>query len=34
MTTQMIAAQREIVRLNFYSVIIDAFKERFCLLVY
>ena len=34
MTTQLIAAQREIVRLNIYDVIIQSFKERFCLLVY
>ena len=34
MTTQLIAAQRELVQLNFYDLIIDQFKERFCLLVY
>lgn len=34
MTTQLIAAQRELVQLNFYDLIADRFKERFCLLVY
>lgn len=34
MTTQLIAAQRELVQLNFYDLIVERFKERFCLLVY
>lgn len=34
MTTQLIEAQRALVKLNFYDIIIDSFKERFCLLVY
>lgn len=34
MTTQLIEAQRALVKLNFYDLIIDSFKERFCLLVY
>lgn len=34
MTTQLIAAQRELVQLNFYDLIVQRFKERFCLLVY
>ena len=34
MTTQLIAAQRELVQLNFYDLITEKFKERFCLLVY
>lgn len=34
MTTQLIAAQRELVQLNFYDLITERFKERFCLLVY
>ena len=34
MTTALIQAQRDLVQLNFYSVVIDSFKERFCLLVY
>lgn len=34
MTSQLISAQREIVQLNFYDLIIERFKERFCLLVY
>lgn len=34
MTTQLIAAQRELVQFNFYDLIVKRFKERFCLLVY
>lgn len=34
MTTQLIAAQRELVQFNFYDLIVERFKERFCLLVY
>ena len=34
MTTQLIAAQRELVQFNFYDLIVEKFKERFCLLVY
>lgn len=34
MTTQLIEAQRALVQLNFYDLIVDKFKERFCLLVY
>lgn len=34
MTTQLIEAQRALVKLNFYDLIIESFKERFCLLVY
>lgn len=34
MTSQLIAAQRELVQFNFYDLIVERFKERFCLLVY
>lgn len=34
MTTALIQAQRDLVRLNFYDLIVERFKERFCLLVY
>lgn len=34
MTTQLIEAQRALVKLNFYDLIIESFKERFCILVY
>lgn len=34
MTTALIQAQRDLVKLNFYDLIIDSFKERFCILVY
>ena len=34
MTTALIQAQRDLVKLNFYDLIIDSFKSRFCLLVY
>lgn len=34
MTTQLIAAQRELVQFNFYDLVVERFKERFCLLVY
>lgn len=34
MTTALIQAQRDLVQLNFYDLIVDRFKERFCLLVY
>ena len=34
-TTQaMIAAERELVKFNIYDVIIESFKQRFCLLIY
>lgn len=33
-TQQMIKEQREVVELNLYDVIINDFKDRFCLLVY
>lgn len=31
---QMIEAERELVRFNIYDVIIESFKQRFCLLIY
>ena len=34
MTSQLIAAQRELVQFNFYDLVVERFKERFCLLVY
>ena len=34
MTTQLIEAQRALVKLNFYDFIIDSFKKRFCIMVY
>lgn len=34
MTTQLIEAQRALVKLNFYDLIIESFKERFCILLY
>lgn len=34
MTTALIQAQRDLVKLNFYDLIIESFKERFCILVY
>jgi hypothetical protein len=34
MTQQMIEAERELVRFNIYDVIIESFKQRFCLLIY
>lgn len=33
-TQQMIEAERELVRFNIYDVIIESFKQRFCLLIY
>ena len=33
-TMQLITEQRELVKLNIYDMIIDAFKGRFCLLIY
>ena len=33
-TMQLIAEQRELVKLNIYDLIIEAFKCRFCLLIY
>lgn len=34
MTSALIQAQRDLVKLNFYDLIIESFKERFCILVY
>lgn len=34
MTTQLIEAQRALVQLNFYDLIIESFKHRFCILLY
>ena len=34
MTQQMIEAERELVKFNIYDVIIESFKQRFCLLIY
>lgn len=33
-TQQMIEAERQLVKFNIYDVIIDSFKQRFCLLLY
>lgn len=33
-TQQMIQAERELVRFNIYDVIIESFKQRFCILIY
>ena len=33
-TAMLIQAQRDLVKFNFYDLIIERFKERFCLLVY
>lgn len=33
-TQQMIEAERELVKFNIYDIIIDSFKQRFCLLIY
>lgn len=34
MTQQLIEAERDIVRFNIYDLIIDDFKQRFCVLIY
>lgn len=34
MTQQMIEAERNLVKFNIYDVIIESFKQRFCLLIY
>lgn len=34
MTTQLIQAQRDLAQFNFYDLIVERFKQRFCLLVY
>ena len=34
MTQQLIQAERDLVRFNIYDIIIDDFKQRFCVLIY
>ena len=34
MTQQLIQAERDLVRFNIHDLIIDDFKQRFCVLIY